>query len=450
MVATIIAARSGTAPIELYLMLQFMLGSFVTTLSTLGMRLWLMSPDRLAQLETTIITAFNSFWSVNKARLDRLCKPQLTHSSNSWWDVFLFAPIFIREVFLLLMALLKILSNLKPPELSWSGVTWRMTTAAVVAAYNLTFWFDNSGNGAQQPPRQGCGLPYIFLFSKQQLTGSIMTLGRTTSVIIVIFVLPSAVLLVFLTIQLWSYISFFMYRDILYFFNPDAPQVMHSALTRINALLERQGIPLNLTHISTLGLFNFTFVSLADVLSFFATPKGKAIRFSDVIKVCVSLGTGRVTKNETDTTLPMDGAGLMSGWKEAKSHHRNISSLWNFYVVLTIAWFIASIECTIHWNHIQGVNDLQTTGQLIPFIIGCVSASQVIKRLMLFAWAKKYPDWVDTELELEDGADGPTIFKIVKKDRGDDSEQEITRNDHSGNDQFERPIATMQTRRQSV
>jgi hypothetical protein len=58
------------------------------------------------------------------------------------------------------------------------------------------------------------------------------------------------------------------------------------------------------------------------------------------------------------------------------------------YVVLSIAWFITSIECTIIWNDIRGVNTIDTTGQLIPFIIGCVSASQVIKKLMLLAWSK--------------------------------------------------------------
>lgn len=50
-------------------------------------------------------------------------------------------------------------------------------------------------------------------------------------------------------------------------------------------------------------------------------------------------------------------------------------------VLLSIVWFIMSIELTIRWNGVQGVDTIQTTGQLIPFIIGCVSISQVMKKV---------------------------------------------------------------------
>ncbi|CAI7669197.1 unnamed protein product [Penicillium discolor] len=331
MVASLIAAQQGTAAIEMYIMLQFMLGSFVTTLSTLGVRLWLMSPDRLAKRGTSTATALKSFWGHTKARLGRVSIKPLTGISKEWWPNLLggynmsialglfmpFCSIFgflgqCLEQFIYLFRIeLGILSKLKPPGLSWSGVIWRMTTAAVVTGYNLAFWFDDSGGGAQQPPRQGCGPPYIFLLSKQQLTGSVIALCRAAAVIIAVVVFPPAILLLF--------------------------------------------------------------------------------------------------------------------------SHRAFCSLWNVYVVLSIAWFIASIECTIHWNYIQGVNDIQTTGQLIPFVIGC-----------------KYPDWANTRLEVGDGVDGPVIFKIVKMNKGDDSEEEATKDDHIGNGQFERPIARMHIRRQSV
>ena len=61
---------------------------------------------------------------------------------------------------------------------------------------------------------------------------------------------------------------------------------------------------------------------------------------------------------------------------------------WNIYTVVTIVWFILSIELTIRWNNIQGVNSVDSTGQLIPLIIGCVSASQVLKKVVLLALAK--------------------------------------------------------------
>ena len=47
-----------------------------------------------------------------------------------------------------------------------------------------------------------------------------------------------------------------------------------------------------------------------------------------------------------------------------------------------------SIELTIRWNDILGVNTVDSTGQLIPLIMGCVSASQVLKKVILLALGK--------------------------------------------------------------
>ncbi|KAJ5887540.1 hypothetical protein N7495_007581 [Penicillium taxi] len=79
LVATIIAAQQGSSAIEMYIMLQFMLGFFITTLSTLGVRLWLMSPDRLAKLET-MIRAVKSEWNAEWIRLHRIIEEPYSHN----------------------------------------------------------------------------------------------------------------------------------------------------------------------------------------------------------------------------------------------------------------------------------------------------------------------------------------------------------------------------------
>lgn len=340
MVASLIAAQQGTAAIEMYIMLQFMLGSFVTTLSTLGVRLWVMSPDRLAKRGTSTATALKSFWGHIKARLGRVSIKPLTGISKEWWpnllggynmnialglfmplcSIFGFLGQCLEQFIYLFRIELGILSKLKPPGLSWSGVIWRMTTAAVVTGYNLAFWFDDSGGGAQQPPRQGCGPPYIFLLYKQQLTGSVIALCRAAAVIIAVVVFPPAILLLYLMLTFWWYTSIFLYRDLIYFFNPAGPHTLLSARNRINALLEKKAISFgNVTPFIAPGLiYDITFAALTDVLGFLATPKANAIRFSDVIKVCVSLGTGKVTRNGTENTLPTHGVEMMPGWKEAR------------------------------------------------------------------------------------------------------------------------------------
>jgi hypothetical protein len=190
----------------------------------------------------------------------------------------------------------------------------------MVAAYNIAFWFGGSGSGAQQPSRPGCGPPNIFLFSKQPLEGRVVVLCHVAAVIVAVFVFPATLLLLLLTVRLCGYACLFLYRDLVYLCGQATPQTvqsLQSAGARINALLEKQGIPFQhmFWHESLpVGLFG----SFMDVLGFLATPKGKAIRFSDVIKVCVSLGTGKVTAKDAESGRPVQGGGLMSGWKGAE------------------------------------------------------------------------------------------------------------------------------------
>lgn len=300
-IATIIAARQGADAIEMYLMLQFMLGFFVTTLSTLGVRLWLMSPDRLSKLVTmtkalepvsfslrvrylnfcikceTLISSQDYPWIPTKAKLkallerirratetiqrpwrrekplkDRLaewarklwtCKPPVPKLSAS--DLFSAEclPLDLKGLYLIwhlrMESPLKLLSPLKPPGLSWSGVVWRTATASMIAAYNLAFWFD-SGNGAQQPARPGCERPYIFLFSKQQLQGSVVVVCHAAAVIIAVFVFPAALILLLLTTRLFLYACLFLYRDLIYLGSPQVIESLREALTpltRINTLI---------------------------------------------------------------------------------------------------------------------------------------------------------------------------------------------------------------------
>ncbi|KAJ5537712.1 hypothetical protein N7494_007191 [Penicillium frequentans] len=407
LVATIIAAQQGAARIEMYLMLQFMLGSFITSMSTLGIRLWLMSPDRLAQIQTTTTTFFKSFWCAQEAMISRLSEKL---STSTWKS--LFAELWAQNIIYIstpivlhLIIPLEQLSIWKPPGLTWSGVIWRLTIATLVASYNLAFWFGSLGSGLQQPPGQGCGPPYVFLFSRQQLDGTVFDLCRVAAIVIAVIIFPASLLLLQLLANLWGYTCLFLYRDLLYLLKPTTQRAFQSALDRINTLLKKQENPfIALLNVPwALGPLNH--ITLTDVLGFLATPKDQSIRFSDVIKVCVSLGRGEVMKNETEATPPLFDEGLMSGWKHAN-----------------IVWFIMSIEYTIHWNNIHGVDTINTTGQLIPFIIGCVTSLQVIKRIMLFAWAKKYPDWADTQLRFRDGANGFTLFEIVKRNENEDAE----------------------------
>ncbi|KAJ0340689.1 hypothetical protein COL26b_012836 [Colletotrichum chrysophilum] len=89
-------------------------------------------------------------------------------------------------------------------------------------------------------------------------------------------------------------------------------------------------------------------------------------------------------------------------------------------VFLSILWFILSIELTLGWNHVQDINEIKTTGQLIPFIIGCVSTCQVLKQVALIGLRKMFPDWASYELEAAYTARGGIKFHINHSPRDDE------------------------------
>ncbi|KAH6632564.1 hypothetical protein F5144DRAFT_255266 [Chaetomium tenue] len=484
-IATIIAATNNAPAIEMYIMLQILLGFPITSLSAFGLRIWLMSPRRLDSLRTRI---------TQRSREDREKRRQVRQQNDErqrqkiearneaieewqrervrrraarnlpWWlnwasDAFevlhyfmTFKPPRLPDVgvpggtrqdlasqlpppFDGLYTLwhfpvqlpLNIFSPLKFPGLSWSGVVWRTTIIALIIGYNLAYWFDENGHGVFEPPTPGCGPPVVFLFSKQLLHGAIISLGRAVAVIAVVVVGPPACTLLMLTLRVHVYAILFLYRDV-YFYFASSPmgQTLQTALDRVNQVLQHKAVPvlqsleaytryLPATAITTTAVMS----SALDLFEFMTTFKADNIRFSDVIKVGVSLGLGKPVRHSPaqQGQRPMSRAETMlTGWRnKTPTRLTGFCIAWNIGVILSIAWFIVSIETTISWNNIQGVNNIDSTGQLIPFIIGCVSASHALKKVLLLALGKKYPDWANTHLEVQDDKDGPVIFRIVKQ-----------------------------------
>jgi hypothetical protein len=53
-----------------------------------------------------------------------------------------------------------------------------------------------------------------------------------------------------------------------------------------------------------------------------------------------------------------------------------------------IAWSVVAIELTLIWNHAQGVYNISSTGQLIPFIVGLAGLLKTLFSLCLGVWKK--------------------------------------------------------------
>lgn len=398
-IATIIAAARNAAAIEMYIMLQILLGFPVTTLSSFGVRLWLMSPRRLDKLRSRVTMLWRQdrekrreaaeIWDQTQQELqerpdeedvsdaqnpdldgpdENSMTPRLTREALEalrqalrerkarrrsdytqytmqmeafldwgdvvalpfWFPSFLSNPRpqlyvawvslfyartlaiipsvgFPIDIYGTLYALwhfpvtlpLRFLSSLKFPGLSWSGVLWRTTAVAILMAYNLAYWFDSNGHGVQEPPDPGCGPPTVFMFSIQTLQEPITTLGRVAAVMIAVAVGPPTFVLVMLTIRIIFYGVLYLYRDVYFLIAAVNPQSFQSILDRINDVQDQH--PLALVMFEALPpIMQSSSRTLVDLLGFMSSYNTDNIRFSDVIKVGVSLGLGRPVKRQSE------------------------------------------------------------------------------------------------------------------------------------------------------
>ncbi|KAI1457844.1 hypothetical protein F4805DRAFT_467128 [Annulohypoxylon moriforme] len=385
LVATMIAtfADSPTIePVETYIMLQFSLGFFVTTLSTFGLRLHFLRPSSVAEF---------------LQNLDKLQRAVRTFLRNST-----FLSVMWRLFGTGIGLPLNYISPLKPYHLSWSGVFWRTTTACMLTAVNIWLWFASQPN--YRLANQTCDPPFVFFFSRQQLSGAIVGFFKAVSIIIAIIVVPPFFVLFQLSMRILNRTIMALYRDFLHSMLPKAPQRLIQPVNRINSKFATFGRRLDPTTVSQLRGF-------IDILDFLSKPSEETYRFSDILKLIVYLGRGKDgerrvvgTQAETRNAPPYDRADYFA---------RRLCLLWNVFVVLSILWFILSIELTLSWNNIRGVYTIDSAGQLIPFVIGAISTLQVIKKTILLGLSKKYNDWaevaVDTSIDL---ASNQGTFKI--------------------------------------
>jgi hypothetical protein len=443
-IATIIASRRDAAHVELYIMLQILLGFPITTLSSFGIRIWLMTPGRAEKLFKIAREAWNddrrktgdSYGKIEeskkRAEMDfttwlRLAKnPEIVALEpgelhvhrvlgRAMFSLISYTASLASVVAVSLTALpVNLLSALKFPELTWSGVVWRTTTLGLITVYNMMYWDEMWMSESATPAN--CEAPVVFLFSRQLLQGPVVQFGRVTAIIMIILVGPPVYTLIWLTLKIHYFGFLPLVREIVYSVNPHAPELVGTALSRVNRILQEGPLPVMEAFQYYSALFPTGLIAVEalksslDFLEFMSTkPTGDAIRFTDLLKVFVSLGMGKPSIQEAPEVGPaLSRADTMLGGRKPlhrSSFWRRLSLLYNIYAMLSIAWFIIlSIELTIRWNNIQGVNTIDSTGQLIPFIIGCVSASQTVKKLILLALAK-VGAYVASRISKRAGAD---------------------------------------------
>lgn len=58
----------------------------------------------------------------------------------------------------------------------------------------------------------------------------------------------------------------------------------------------------------------------------------------------------------------------------------------NLFLLISLAifvWTILTVELTLFFNSVSGVYNIQSTGQLIPFIIGIFGLSKTVNSIMV-------------------------------------------------------------------
>ncbi|KAI2632507.1 hypothetical protein GGS26DRAFT_79607 [Hypomontagnella submonticulosa] len=359
LVATMIASLDGNPtiqPIETHIMLQFALGFFATTLSTFGVRLYFLRPASIALLRKQLKESAAAFKEMRASTL----KPM------TFKDRFILAAAFPSCI------PMHAFSPIKPYHLSWSGVVWRTTTVAMIAAMNVWLWFAPHSN--YRLPGQDCDPPFVFMFSKQQLSGSIVGFFKAVSVLIAIVIFPPFTLLFQLTSLLLQHILIALYRDILHYIIPEAPERLRQSLDRVNSILNKKRIRFGgLTErFSMFDSFSPSFNPIMmpqfrgifDYVEFISKPGEETFRFSDILKLMVSLGSGKVDQQYAAMQAEKT---VTPHRKETSYLERRFSLLWNNLILPSITWFILSIEFTLAWNNIQDITTRSAArGNLSP------------------------------------------------------------------------------------
>lgn len=423
-----------TRPIEIYIMLQISFGFFFTTISVFGLRPQLLRSQSTAHLfkgfkrlpgtikESAIIigevpSLKNVFRSYPTDSLSQL--------TLSWTQGYLNAITEINNTYIQID--LSGFSFMKMQGLAWSGVLWRSAIAGVLAGLNLAFWFGKDPGNAT--PGACVPVPLIFMFSKLPLQGRILTLFRVGAIMIAPIVFLPALFLSILSLRITVYLFMIILREISCSVDPILQGRTQASFDRINQVLEQAQIRAPLQSqllmlytrqvtrqpaVAALGWALSPLRSWRDFVEFFLSSDVDNIKMTDILKLWASLAGSDITIAEKISTnrrptITKDGSlrcvkgipktlflpslklrknpGLTlndyQSTRESKLASRFWATCWNVLTLCVIAWFILSIELTIRWNEIQGVDTIDSTGQLIPFIIGVTSSAAALDTLVV-------------------------------------------------------------------
>lgn len=312
-IATISAFNSdGIQPIEIYIMLQFCFGFFLTTISIFGLRPQLLRSRSAEQLfrgleglpraikeSAILIGGVPSLREMFRGHPDDSPSQLMLRWIGNYINILSDINAMHIQIDLADFRFIKMQS------LAWSGVLWRSGIAGVLAGFNLAFWFGQNPGSAT--PGACVPVPLVFMFSKLPIQGRLLTLFRVGAIIVAVIVFFPAICLVILSCRLVIYLIMCILRDTFWRTQrPGLRERTQASFDRINRVLGHHlaGFHLLARHqavfqgTAALSWMFSPFRSWRDFVQFFLSSDVENIQVTDILKLCASFAGSEIKITE--------------------------------------------------------------------------------------------------------------------------------------------------------
>ncbi|ETS78445.1 hypothetical protein PFICI_10507 [Pestalotiopsis fici W106-1] len=374
--------------VEAYLMLQICFGYLLTLLSIFGLRLQLLHPYRAQRIMSSMLSFFarrneESSQSKSLISIENIDMESATSIGMLPSLVKILGGLADHQVTLRLSEL----NNLKEGTLSWFGVFWRISIATIVVITNAILVF----NSVYPPlPTDGLcrGHGFVFMFTTWELSGSRLVFLQVVAVAIAVVFGLIASIIVTTSNQLILFLEALAVSDfILWIFKTVVPTKLRGPILT--------------------GIYRFFFM-VSQALKSMQDPTS-IYQPGQAVSLYALFSSGARFGNTEKLVVPKDTSrnSTPKGWVV-------VTSLWHAWIVGATIWFIVSVELNIRWNKITGVHTIESTGQLIPFVVGVASFIRAKHKLIVLIIKKQFPDWEKLDLEITFIRTTPVSFQIVE------------------------------------
>jgi hypothetical protein len=370
LIAVVQAASSNNLrPIEAIIMLQICYGYLFTVMSIFGLRLQLLGYARTARLAEAIERFKKKVQEATQKK--RHTKPNTDLVKRSFKKRIL---RFLLKLFTFgtLSIPLSHISFLKDRHLSWAGVFWRSTISTFLVSCSFWFWY--TGITTLAPDESAKCVPVVFLFTRLRLSHSVVIFYRVSTTFVAVLVYPLFRFLLAVFLRFISILILSIYRQ---WFETQLELILPGSVVEVKKLMQKY---------SAVIVFA-SFGSLVVIPELAQIPP-----LNDALKMIAVVASSKPSTHfEGLNRQPKDHYRYLCfeftiRYKMLMRYsisYRIITVIAHIGTAMAIAWFIICTELMIHWNQISGVDTINTTGQLIPFIIGVASACRTLQRIAL-------------------------------------------------------------------